>query len=244
MKKNTRLIVLGIIGLAIVGGFIWTLAPKEAAAPSEEIATSTATSTTETKGVTKTGTKPVATSPEIPLSDLIQKSGGQVSLYAGVDPSGRKIYNPVPGADAATFKALSAPVVVEYPTEQRGFTVTELGKGSVAYYKDKNRIYVLSLFEKTGQTKVAIQVVDNADLPTFTITKSPWYAKDKTQVYRLSAPTSVGPYAPGAYSWEPYDLAGIANAEPASFVVVASGNSDAHDNRFYYRKGIVLGTYP
>ncbi len=245
MNKNSRLIVLGIIALAVIGGLIWLILPKPAAAPSLETATTTASSTQETQtSVKKAGTKTVTATPEIPWSELISKSGGQVAIYAGIDPSGRKVYTPVVSADAATFKALSTPIAVEYPTEQRGFTVTDLGKGSVAYYKDKNYAYVLSIYETPGQTKVAIQVVDNADLATFVTTKSPWYAKDKNQVYRLTAPTSVGPYGTGAYAWKAYDLSAIPNSDPASFVVIANGNSDAHDNRYTYRKGVPLGPYP
>lgn len=245
MKQNqTRilLIVLAVALIGVIGFFAW---PKGEAVPGTPTATSTETGT-PAKGTT--GTKPatgtVQATPAIPLSKVLQNQGGVVSLYDGVDPSGRPVYKPIAGADAATFKALTAPVVVETPSEKNGSEAKTIGEGSVAYYKDKNFIYLLSTFQTDATTKVGIHAVQNTDLATFTVLKDNFYATDKGNVFALDVPGSATPYAAGSYVWKPYDMHIITNAEVKSFVLVSSGAYDAHDATHKYRRGVEVGTYP
>lgn len=255
MTKSTA-IVFTVLGLLILGVLVFLTYPKSTVAPTGETATTTASTTTSSAEGTKpsvpapvkpaveTGT--IVATPAVGLSKVLQKDASGVSLYAGVDPAGRTVYKLVPGVDVASFKALTELDAIEHPTEKKGTLVTSLGAGSVAYYKDKNVVYVLSVFESTAQTKVAIEVIQDADSATFAPLANPWYSKDKTHIFRIEAPTNDAPHAIGAYAWQPYDAKAITNVDVASFALVSNSSVtyDAHDKTHAYRKGIEVGTYP
>lgn len=250
MTKSTT-IVFAIIGVLVLGVIVFLTYPKSTIAPTDGVATTTGagTSTAATGSTTgKPKPAPAATTgvtPSIGLSKVLIKDASGVSLYAGLDTIDRPVYKLVPGIDAATFKALTELDAVEHPTQKKNGTVTSLGVGSVAYYKDKNFVYVLSVFENGRETQAAIQVIQDADLASFAPLANPWYAKDKTHVFRLEAPTT-DTHDTGTYVWHSYDMAVITNADPASFTLVsnASLTYDAHDKTHKYRKGLEVGTYP
>ncbi len=251
MTKSTT-IVFAVIALLILGVIIFLTYPKSTVAPADSAATTTgqaavpATPGKAAGGTTKvlpTGT--TGSAPNIGLSKVLLKDATSVSLYSGVDPAGRAVYKAVPDVDVATFKALTELTAIEHPSEKKGSVVTTLGVGSVAYYKDKNRVYVLSVFETSATTQTSIQVAQDAEVSSFAPLANSWYAKDKTHIFRLEAPTSDA-HAPGTYAWAPYDLKAIANVDVASFTLVSNAavNYDAHDKSHSYRKGIEVGVYP
>jgi hypothetical protein len=255
MSKNT-LTVLVILGVFLLGIIIFLTTSGTAQSPSSDLTatttldgTASTSATTGTSGAGKAKAPSAGTSgasPAVGLSKVLIKDATSVSLYSGVDPSGRLVYKPIPDVDVATFKALTELDVVEHPSVKNGSVVTSIGSGSVAYYKDKNRIYVLSVFETSASTQTAIQVVQDADVASFSVLKSSWYAKDAEHVYRLEAPLTTNAYAPGAYVWHPYDLKAITNCDVKTFTLVSGAGLtyDAHDNAHVYRKGVVVGTYP
>ncbi len=253
MTKSTTTVFI-VLAVLVLGVIVFLTYPKQPGAGAPESATTTPTGmtgtpakTTSSGGTTKflpTGTSGAA--PAIGLSKVLLKDASGVSLYSGVDPSGRIVYKPVPGVDAGTFKALTELDAVEHPATKDGKgVVTSLGAGSVAYYKDKNNVYVLSVFETSASTQTAIEVVQDADPASFASLNS-WYGKDKTNVFRLEAPTTGATYTPGSYVWKPYDMIAIPNAAVASFVLVSDPklNYDAHDKTHAYRKGVEIGGYP
>ena len=177
------------------------------------------------------------------MSTYIRKDSQNVYVYTDTDAGGNKEYSVIPGADPATFTALTQLADVEKPTEKDGSTVTALGNGSVAYYKDKNSVYVLSVFTNGAQIETGIEVVQNADIPTFKSLNA-IYAKDKSQVYALQVPSDATPHTAGTYTWAPYDMKAIPNALSTSFVLSSGANFDAHDASSTYRGGIKVGNYP
>jgi len=245
---NRNYIIGGIIILLIIFiAVLWSLNGSG----SGTVATST-TATTSTSGGTATGgvsagagQKVSATSiaQSSTVSTYIRKDSQNVYVYTDTDAGGNKEYSVIAGADPATFTALTQLADVEKPTEKDGSTVTALGNGSVAYYKDKNSIYVLSVFTNGAQVETGIEVVQNADVSTFKV-MSTEYAKDKNQVYALQVPTDATPHATGTYTWAPYDMKAIPDAHSTSFVLSAGANFDAHDASSTYRGGIKVGNYP
>jgi hypothetical protein len=248
MTKTTWIVLIAVIVVIVLA--LLFMMPGGASAPGTATTTASSTVPAGTTATPSGSTTKVLTSasggPSIATSKLLLVQGATVSLYDGVDPSGRTVYTPIPGVDGKTFKALSTLVNVENPSEKDGGQITAIGKGSVAYYEDATNVYVLSVFETSAETHAALERVNAANRASFAVTGSPWYAKDKTNVYALEAPANTNPYTPGSYTWKPYDLMTITNANPASFVLVtdSSKNYDAHDNAHTYRKGTVVGTYP
>lgn len=252
MTKQQQLLA-GVVALVIIIALIiWAM--QAPASPALETATTTATGGTVTKvTVNNTGAQPVLGTPvavttipkAIAISTYLKKDAANVYLYADTNPSGVDEYSIIPDADPATFVALSTPVVVEKPSVKNGSVVTSLGEGSVAYYKDRNRVYVLSYFKTSSNTSVGIEVVQDASPASFKSLSS-IYAKDTSAVYALQVPPDSPPHTPNSYTWHPYDMKAITDADIATFVLVsnASVNYDAHDKNRTYRAGGPVGTYP
>jgi hypothetical protein len=212
-------------------------------------ATTTATGATTGNGSLQPPSTKVAVT-NIPSSTIvnpyIRKDATNVYIYADTNPSGVDEYSIVPDANPASFVALTASVVVEQPTQANGTApATSLGQGSVAYYKDKNRIYIFSFFKSGTDVKTGMEVIQDADPATFRVLNTE-YTKDKNAVYALQVPSDTDPHPTGSYTWHAYDAHVLTDTDPASFVVVSSAslNYDAHDKSHTYRGGLLVGNYP
>jgi hypothetical protein len=250
MNTNKSQLIWGIVALVVVIILVVWVMQAPAAAP-----VGTATTTTTGAPVTPgapSGTQPtnnVVAATSIPkaiaISTYLKKDATNVYLYSDTNPSGVDEYSIIPDADPATFVALSSPAVVEKPSVANGSVVTSLGNGSVAYYKDRNRVYILSYFTTNAKTTIGIQVIQGATPASFKVL-SPIYTKDAAAVYALEVPPDSPPRTSSSYTWHPYDVKSLTDVDVASFVLVsnASLNYDAHDKSHTYRAGNLVGNYP
>ncbi len=247
-------IIAGVVVLAVIIIALIFWFPVAAPATPAETATTTNTGSvpvTSTAKPTPT-TQPVSgtvAATDIPkavaISTYLKKDAKFVYMYVDTNPTGVDEYRIIPDVDPATFVALTTPVVVEEPTVKNGTVITKLGQGSAAYYKDKNNVYVFSYYKTETQIKIGIEVVQGAKVSSFKVL-STQYGKDSAAVYALKIPQDAVPHAPDSYTWYPYDMSTITDADVLSFVVLTGTTLgyDAHDKNRTYKNGSPIGTYP